>query len=219
MPRALTGTVNGRGGNSSQNGFHGDLPPSTIVQAQLVNKLHKPSGHFRQDEAATFRQLLKEVLDTNNEPASSLVDSFDILSTNYKLIFVIVKVGLDPLLREVTPVIQNELVRQALDCLKAIYQTIQRTPSILFNEPTASDSISSTDVPMFTWLVPKLLLIACISQDDDLVEACKSCIVHLLCIDRQATIRHARPNALRQFMKLYIQGASLQINLTARLLT
>ena len=207
MPRALAGIVNGRGREYSQTALaqNGDIPPSTIVRAQLVDKLQRPSSHLRQEQT-TFRQLLREVLDTDDEPASSLHDSFETLSTNYKLIFVIVKVGLDFLLHDASFGAQEESVGQALDCLKAIHETIQRTPSILFREPVTSAARSLTDPPMFTWLIPKLLMIASLNDVPELAEACKDCIVRLVSIERKVTLKHVKPNTLRQFLHAYIKG-------------
>ena len=200
MARGLAIPINGAPRGQIQNG---DLPPSTLA-AQLLHRMEETPGKLRQDEV-TFRQLLKEVLDTQDEPTSSASESSDTLLTNYKLIFVIVKVGLDPGHQHGQSSDQNESVKQAMNCLKAIMQTIQRTPSILFIPPNASDQLIS-DPPMFLWLIPKLLLLTTLSNSDDFKVACESCLLTLLSLEGKLALKGVKPHALRRFLALYLQG-------------
>ena len=133
---------------------HEEPPPSTLA-AQLVDKYSKSSRRSQLNQSGAFRQLLEELLhieDESGDPAP--IEETNVL-VNYKLIYVLVKAGLDPL-RQNNP-FDNNLLGQALNSLTVIRKTLERCPGVLSFIPVDDGTRSEPGGPLYSWLVPQLL--------------------------------------------------------------
>ena len=144
---------------------HNGEPPRSTLAAQLVNHFTDGKKHSRNQDQETFRQLLQEVLDSEDEqhPRTEAIDDDNVV--NYKLIYVIFKAGLEPLHSEDPFGKHDEIHKQAIDSLAAIEHTIRRNPEVLFAAPSSQESDPKLEGPLFLWLVPRLLDLTGKSQD------------------------------------------------------
>lgn len=138
-------------------------PPSSILAAHLA-PVNGSAASFNFDRES-FTQLLKESLGLDEEGQPNLGNDATI---NHKLIGVIVKAGLDHALDQprdpfVADDEESETALEAHKCLDVIELAITRCPPVVYqlsgeNEPREGDR----DVPLFIWLIPKLLrLLSC----------------------------------------------------------
>ncbi|KAL9615276.1 MAG: hypothetical protein Q9167_000247 [Letrouitia subvulpina] len=143
-----------------------EIPPSTLA-AQIVDSLTDGSNNIKQDDHATFQQLLCEILDAEHCDRSGTVNQSDI-KLNCRLLYVIVKAGVEPI--DIAQTVQegNEHSEQILRCLSVIELTIRKCPDVLF----ASSSDGNPDVgppgPMYIWLIPKLLFLLHVDQSSSI---------------------------------------------------
>ena len=185
----------------------GEIPQSTLA-AQLLHRLEgdqRGSSHQR----ATFRQLLQEVLDVHKEPSGSAV-SVNSDVTNYKLVFVIVKAGLDPLIAEDSLSHHDEGIEQALDSIKAISITLSQTPGLL---ATAIEDDTQNDVsnaPMLFWLLPKLVLLMCSSKVESVRVACENCLLDVLAMETKMQPKGYRSQASLRLLQGCVNGKRIQ---------
>ena len=155
---------------------HNGEPPKSTLAAQLVNHFTDGKKHSRNQDQETFRQLLQEVLGSEDEqyPRTEAIETDSVV--NYKLIYVIFKAGLEALHSEDPFGQQDEKHKQAVDSLAAIELTIRRSPEVLFAAPSNQESDPKLKGPLFLWLVPKLLNLTGKSQDRGITD----CVIQLL---------------------------------------
>ena len=106
-----------------------DAPPPSTLAAQLVqNQARINVGPPQSGEAATFTQLLQEILaDSNVAPETDV-------NVNIQLICVVAEAGLAPLAQDVPSNRFDELITQAKDSIAVIESTIKRQPEVLFTQ-------------------------------------------------------------------------------------
>lgn len=143
-----------RNGTQYPNGFN--LPPSSILAARVVN------GDATSDfDQASFNQLLEESLGADENGQPNLGSDVQV---NHKLICIILKAGVDPTIRDTkdNPFQSNgpssKDSAQFPCCLDVIRTAIERSPEVIYVKSVPEDQISSnTSLPLFVWLIPKLL--------------------------------------------------------------
>jgi serine/threonine-protein kinase ATR len=140
-----------RGGGQlpTQNGASdsNQLPPPSTIAAQIVHN-HNRSNDARQEpeNEALFGQLLQEYL--RNPMAEEAT-----VETNAQLISVVAEAGLDVLVSD-NPFAPDTLIQQAKDSLTVISYTVAKIPSVLL---FVGIGLPGDDLPLFLWLLPKLL--------------------------------------------------------------
>ena len=168
-------------------------PPQSTLAEQLVNHLTDRKKHHRTQDDETFRLLLREILATES---GQIVRTEPLLSdsgVDYKLIYVIVKAGLENLKLD---------SRQATDSLTAIDFTIKRNPEVLFVDPQFQGPDPQPVGPLYLWLVPKLLALTGFLQGNDIIAGVLRVFATLLVFARKT---HARRVNLRPVLK-YVKG-------------
>lgn len=111
-------------GNATQR--NGEAPPSTLAAQIVQNQTRPPAAAQQHGQAATFSELLHEIL--HNPFATPETD----INVNVTLINVVAEAGLAPL-AEGNPFAQwDVLIPQAVDSLKVIEATVKRQPEVLF---------------------------------------------------------------------------------------
>ena len=183
-------------------------PPQSTLAAQLVNKITDGKRRPRNQDEETFQQLLKEVLDSENEVTSTATNVDSNLNVNNKLIFVIVKAGLDPLTQENPFSRHNEQIRRAVESLHAIQITMRQTPTVLFACPSCSDDASQHDVPLFLWLMPKLLILLDLNIHGNIREAVEALLSTALNLGKKTHMKGVKARTLQRYLQGWIGGWS-----------
>ena len=129
-------------------------PPSSILATHIapVNGAALPDV-----DPKIFAQLIEECLG-HDEDAQPRVGTD--VAVNHRLICVIVKAGIDPMSidRDDLSEAQDRDSEQINRCLDVIDLAIRRSPLVLYTL-SGSDDLGPEDhnVPLFVWLIPKLL--------------------------------------------------------------
>ena len=152
---------------NGENTSYGDLPPSTRA-AQLAEHFASATGRGEDKNQESFQLLLDEVLAGNVEPSTNDVP----LETqvNARLIFVIVRAGIDAALSPSPFVNRSSLAKQLNDSLKATVLTIERCPAVLRAKAPLEDHPRGTNLPFHLWLIPKVLAAASFTNADGIHE-------------------------------------------------
>ena len=204
MARGVDG---GRSGRAvlDQLSHNAEQPQSTLT-AQLVS--HFTNGKKRpqnQDEEA-FSQLLREVLDTESGQAvcrEALKTDNDV---DCRLIYVIVKAGLEKATLDEPFDGKTGLSRQAADCLAAIDFTIKRNPEILFVAPQFQELDPRLTGPLYLWLLPKLLALTGRLQDSGITDGVLAVLTTFCINERKTHVQKAISHPILKYMKGCING-------------
>ena len=192
-------------GVHSLNGFH--PPPSSILATRVVNG--DDSSDFNQD---SFNQLLEESLGTDENGQPNLGSD---VSINHKLICIIIKAGVHPFLRDLrdNPFQSNgapsHTDAQISCCLDVIRTSIGRSPQIVFTKSVPEDQASSgTQIPLYSWLIPKLLPLLITGVSEAVRDAALKSIDAVLAADEDI-LRGSQGNAVFDFILGCVTGMAL----------
>ena len=185
---------------------HNGEPPKSTLAAQLVNHFTDGKKHPRNQDKETFRQLLQEVLGSEDEqhPRIEAIETDNVV--NYKLIYVIFKAGLETLHSEDPFRKEDERHKQAVDSLAAIELTIRRNPEVLFTAPSNQETDLRLKGPLFLWLVPKLLNITGEIQDCGITDCVIQLIKTSLINEKEVHSKGKKPNLVLKYLKGCIKG-------------
>ena len=190
---------------------NGDLPPSTIA-AQLVNNLtrgkHYPNHQDHQDhqDRADFENLL-QIFETEQD-GERHTDTPEEAEESAKLIVVVVKAGLDPLLRENPFQGHDVVVKQASRSLGVIDVTMKRCPQVLQFHRSHQEVDPKLCSPLYLWLVPKLLIVGSNRQDQRLVSASTAVLHTMMGIERRMRSKDLRLLNIYAYIIGCIEGRS-----------
>ena len=194
-------TRNGSGRPVQQNG---DLSQSTA--AQLVNHFTDGKKHPKVQDQETFRQLLREVLGVGDgqSPRANVFETDS--NVNYRLIYVIVKAGLDILTPEDPFRGSRDLRLQAVGSLSAIEYTIKRNPEVLFVVPPSQEGDPKPYGPLYIWLMPKLLALISHSSDDGVTDGVIRLLKAALGAEKKTHARKVGKNSVLRYMQGCVKG-------------
>ena len=185
---------------------HNGEPPRSTLAAQLVNHFTDGKKHSRNQDQETFRQLLQEVLGSEDEqhPRTEAIETDSVV--NYKLIYVIFKAGLEVLHSEDPFGKQDERHKQAVDSLAAIELTIRRNPEVLFAAPSSQENDPKSKGPLFLWLVSESLSLTGKTQDRGIT----NCVIQLLKTslinEKKVHSKGGKLNLVLKYLKGCIKG-------------
>lgn len=186
-------------------------PPQSTAAAQLVNHFTNRNKHPRVQDQETFRQLLREVLGTENDQ-NAHADAFETdINVNYKLIYVIVKAGLDVLTPDDPFGGSRELRLQAVESLSAIQHTIKRNPEVLFVGPPFQEGDPKPQGPLYMWLIPKLLALISVRSDAGDTAGVIRLLETALVIERKTEVRKAGQPSVQRYMQLCVNGQIIKL--------
>lgn len=104
----------------------GNAPPPSTLAAKIVQNQHQPAADSGRDgEAATFTQLLHDIL---HSPA--VIQETDV-NVNLQLINVVAEAGLTPLAQDNPFTALTDLIPRAVDSLAVIERTLRHQPGVL----------------------------------------------------------------------------------------
>ena len=183
---------------------NGEPPPSTLA-AQLLNRMEGDRGDLNQDED-TFAQLLREVLEGEDDPSSSANDPELILSMSCKLVFVILKAGIEPLHQQNPFTRREDQIQRASNSLKAITMTIGRNAGILYKPVSVNSDLIALEPPMLLWLIPRLLSLLHLEQCEEVKLECHNCLVSLLLTETKTHFKGVKRHTLLKYLQGCIRG-------------
>ena len=181
-------------------------PPQSTLTAQLVSHFTDGKRHTRTQDEETFRQLLREILGAENGQvvrAEPLETDSDV---DCKLIYVIVKAGLEKITSDDPFSGKTEVTRQAADSLTAINFTIKRNPEVLFVAPEFQGPDPRPIRPFYLWLLPKLLSIAGCLQDSETIDGVLRVLTTFLVTERKTHVRSVNLYPVLKYVKGCING-------------
>lgn len=181
-------------------------PPQSALAAQLVSHFTDGKKHPRTQDEETFRQLLREILGTE----SGQVVRTEALETDSdvdcKLIYVIVKAGLEKMTSDDPFNRKTERYRQVADSLAAINFTIKRNPEVLFVAPPFQGPDPWSIGPLYLWLLPKLLALTGCPQDSKIIDGVLRVFTTLLVTERKTHLRRVNLHPVLKYVKGCING-------------
>ena len=136
---------------------NGDPPPSTYA-AQIVDNL--TSARRRSSSSnneAHLRQLLQMILDADRNGEALPGATETSIEVNYRLIYTIVRAGLEVLSPSSPFENYTDVQVQACNTLAVVNLTVRRSPEVLFCTSEINDPITRLGGPLFLWLVPHLI--------------------------------------------------------------
>ena len=180
--------------------------PQSTLTAQLVSHFtNGKKGPQTQDEEA-FSQLLREILGTENGQVvrrEALKMDSDV---DCKLIYVIVKAGLEKATLDDPLDGKTGLSRQATDSLAAIDFTIKRNPEVLFVTPQFQELDPRPIGPLYLWLLPKLLALTGRLQDSGITDGVLAVLTTFSINERKTHVQKVISHPVLKYMKGCING-------------
>jgi len=190
----------------------GRSPPSSILATHIA----PINGNALPDvDHKVFAQLIEECLGYDEDSNPGVGTDVTI---NHKLICVIVKVGIDPASTSPddpfeTPVRDSD---QLTRCLDVIDLAIRRSPLVLY-ALSGPDDLGPEDhnVPLFTWLIPKLLCLLGSSQDahDSVSSKARFVLCNLVANSRICPIRQGECDVVLTYVANCASGRDLSSDL------
>jgi serine/threonine-protein kinase ATR len=179
---------------------NGEPPPSTLA-AQIVQNFETSDKRPKGNARVHLQELLHMILEGDEDDVASQRAFDDTLEENYRLISVITKACIEPLLSE-NPFDEQESLRsQARDSLAVVDLTIRRSPDVLFLVPPGRSVTSSPNGPLFLWLIPHLINVIT-TNDETITDGVQKVVQSVLWAQRRpCAYRHGRQCVLR-----YLQG-------------
>ena len=181
-------------------------PPQSTLAAQLVSHFTDGKKHAKTPDEETFRQLLREILDTESGHMIRIEPLETDSDVDCKLIYVIVKAGLENITSHDPIHGKVKLSRQAADSLNAINFTVKRNPEVLFVAPQFQGSGPRPIGPLYLWLFPKFLSLTGCLQDRETVDAVLRLCTTFLVTERRTHSRRKSLNPILGYAKGCIDG-------------
>lgn len=131
-------------------------PPSTLA-ANLVNNLSARRNSVTAEVPEDFQRLLLEVAETGEAEYGE--ENLDVkLQHHHKLIYVVAKAVLEPLTQDNPFANTGHQIQQASEAIDILIATIKETPEVLLHVSSAQDCFRvGSPIPLWIWLIPKLL--------------------------------------------------------------
>ena len=163
MPSGTRRVAQGNAG-SAISGPTGGNPPASTFAAQIVQNLTQ--GHYstKQPDKEEFQRLLQEILhpDEDGDDAGDAMETN--VDVNCRLIYVVVRAGLESLSNQDFFGDQDELHKQAIASLSVVELTMRQSPSVLFYSFQGAQQVG----PLYLWLLPRLFMLVGISNENDI---------------------------------------------------
>lgn len=179
---------------SNGNHLHTDPPPPSTLAAQLVqNQTRQPTSQH-QEEVASFRDLLHEILHSNAAAPETDVGA------NAQLVNVVIQAGLVPLTLDNPFADWDVLLPQAMDSVAVIESTIKRQPDVLLAQ-------TSPDGPKLILSILATLIALCGRPKCEQLAVRRLLLCSLQSLDTSIHLwQHAR--ALSEVLQQCVDGMS-----------
>ena len=185
---------------------NGEAPQSTLA-AQLVNQLADSKRHPKNEDQETFRHLLHEILDAKSDHGSQTLSHELDSDGDYKLVYVLVKAGLEFQTGDSPFSKQADYSKQAVDSLAAIEATLIRNPDVLHATASTQLLASEYNGVLFLWLVPKLLTITGHCQDEYVSESVLNLFKTTLLLESKMHSNTVHKYVILKYMRGFFKGS------------
>lgn len=207
MAPVSRGPVEMQGPSDHPTGAPGDSePPPSTMAAQLINNLSTTNKPARQAEQDDLKALLELSIVTRD--AEDFFSPDARVEHHHKLIYVFVRLVLEPLTTDDPFMDIQNVVSQASDALDAFIAAIKETPSVLSYVPKPGSLQSRGGEPLWLWLFPRLLGLLGRKRCNTLTEKIKD----LFFVSFQAVSRHPRLWNLASLFFCYLKECATSIS-------
>lgn len=178
-------------------------PPASTLAALIVDDLTRGKTHPKHQDREKFRNLLREILDTNNEHSGVIVQGIEKnTNVNSRLIYVVIRAGLEASFNGDPFEKQDELNNQALESLSVVELTLRQCPEVLFTVLERGETDLQLDGPLYLWLIPRLFSVLGRNEDRQVRLSVLRVLQTTLSVGRKG---HPKPVKFQLVLK-YIQG-------------
>ena len=181
-------------------------PPQSTLAAQLVSHLTNGKKHPGDQDEETFRQLLQEILAIESKQGGRAESLETDSHVDCKLIYVIVKAGLERIILDNPSNSTTRFGKQITDSLSAINSTVKRNPEVLFVVPRFQGLDARPIGPLYLWLLPKLLALISHLRESETINGILSVITTFLIVERKLHVRGVNLYPILKYMKGCING-------------
>jgi serine/threonine-protein kinase ATR len=189
---------------------NGGNPPASTVAAQIVENLTQVQYPAKQPDKEEFQRLLHEILNPDDDGDDVAEENIEInVDVNCRLIYVVVRAGLESLSSKNSLDDQYELHKQAIASLSVVQLTLRRSPEVLFSTFHGRDSHQPEVGPLYLWLIPRLFIILGSNRDE---EICR-CICEVLktaSMAEKASFKQIKFKLIQKYLQGCIKGQSIK---------
>lgn len=208
MPSGARKIAPGHTGSSAfrQNGAN---PPASTVAAQIVENLTQGQYPARQPDKEEFQRLLQEILnpdDDGDDIAESIETNVDV---NCRLIYVVVRAGLESLSNPDGFEDLDEIHKQAIASLAVVQLTVRRSPEVLLSTLHGPQQVGS----LYLWLVPRLFILLGSTEDYDIRRRICETVKTTLTAGK-ASFKQNKFLLIQKYLQGCIKGQLIEINCT-----
>lgn len=189
---------------------NGENPPASTVAAQIVENLTQGNYPARQPDKDKLQRLLQEILnpDDDGDDGSDKIETN--IDVNCRLIYVVVRAGLESLSNKDNFENPDELHKQAIASLSVVELTVRRSPGVLFSTLHGQESYPQQVGPLYLWLIPRLFIIIGSTEDND-VRRCICEVLKTAMMAEKANFKRSKFQHIQKYLQGCIKGQSIVI--------
>lgn len=190
---------------------NGDSPASTLA-AQIVDNLARAKNHPKHQDQGQFRKLLREILDTDEDGDEATRATETNISVNCRLIYVVIRAGLEASFNQDPFVKQDGWIKQALESLSVVELTLRRCPGVLFSILKGCETDLQLESPLYLWLLPRLFIILIRIDNKEVRLGVLQVFRTVLMVEKRDHFNHLKLQSVLKYVQGCINGQS-KINL------
>lgn len=190
--------------NTSDTLLSGDFPTSTV--AQIVDSLSQRKINPNHEDREKLQRLLQEILHTDDEREEAVETIETRVDINHRLIYVVVRVGLESLLSDDPFSDTNELKKQVNESLSVVELTLQRSPEVLFSVIQGHGINLPHSGPLYLWLIPRLFTLLTQIEDRDIFLRTLQVLQTALGVERKPSLQQGRFQVILRYTQGCIKG-------------
>lgn len=200
-----------QGQNASKETMNNGNPPASTLAAQIVDDLTRGKTQPNHQDQERFRSLLREILDANNEDGEEITQGVETnTNVNCRLIYVVIRAGLEASLNEDPFKNQAELNKQALESLSVVELTLRRSPEVLFSAPERTETDLQLHGPLYLWLVPRLFNVLGRNEDREVRLGVLRVLQTSVLVGRKGHLKQIKVQLVLKYIQGCIKGKSTQ---------
>lgn len=184
-------------------------PPASTLASQIIENLTQTTINSKSQNRQIFRRLLQEILHSEDDGDNVVETAETNVNVNYRLIYVVVRAGLESLFDDEVAKDQDETQKQAVASLSVVDLTLRRCPAVLFLIFQSHETDLQFNGPLYLWLVPKLFLIIGRTKDIDLRSGSLRVLKTMLQIEKKANLKQCKFRLIFKYLQGCIDGQSI----------
>lgn len=181
-------------------------PPTSTLAAQIVDNLSQGRINPNHEDRENLRKLLQEILSTDDESEEAIEMIESRVEINQRLIYVIVKFGLECLTNDDPFNDPNGLKKQAIESLSVVELTLRRSPEVLFSVTQGYGKDLPLNGPLHLWLIPRLFQFLIRIEDRDICQRTLQVLQTTLGVERKPSLLQGRFQVILRYTQGCIKG-------------